>query len=193
MFSPCSLVLALETLARADALWNPIAIARGAKLMSQGELRDSLFVLTTGLVKLTYLSADGEERIKSLIVDVGLFGALDRGEDGSRFGATALEASTVVELPGHWLRRAVAEDATIAAKAAEFTKWLAERKQFREEALLCRSAEERYRDLLTHDAELVARLPQGDIARFLAVTPIAFSRIKRRVRDAGFGGAAGAA
>jgi hypothetical protein len=28
----------------------------------------------------------------------------------------------------------------------------------------------------------VVRLPQGDIARYLRVTPIAFSRIKRRVQ-----------
>jgi hypothetical protein len=58
---------------------------------------------------------------------------------------------------------------------------LVARKQQREEALLCDSAETRYRNMLKDEPALLARLPQGDIARFLRVTPIAFSRIKRRV------------
>ena len=36
-------------------------------------------------------------------------------------------------------------------------------------------------DVHAQGAEALARLPQGDVARFIGVTPVAFSRIKRRV------------
>ena len=182
MFSPHPLVAALKARASADDSWRPTTFPRGASLMRQGEPRDSLFVLTEGLVKLTYLSAQGDEWIKSVIVDQGLFGSLGGLEAGSRFGATLVEASTIVELPGQWLRRALAEDSSIAAGSAAFLGWLAERKQAREEALLCQTAEDRYRTLLVDEPALLARLPQGDVARFLRVTPVAFSKIKRRMR-----------
>jgi len=44
------------------------------------------------------------------------------------------------------------------------------------------SPEARYRLLRTGAAAALARLPQGDVARFLGVTPVAFSRIKRRLQ-----------
>lgn len=43
------------------------------------------------------------------------------------------------------------------------------------------SPEDRYRALQGNAADALARLAQGDIARFLGITPIAFSRIKRRM------------
>ena len=67
--------------------------------------------------------------------------------------------------------------------ALTFSAWVLRRKQAREAALLSMTPEARYRALLTHAPDALARLPQGDIARFLGITPIAFSRIKRRMKD----------
>ena len=160
--------------------WQLERCERGAELIRQGAPCDRLLVLTTGLVKLTYVTQSGDEWVKSFIVDQGLFGALD-DEEVSRFGAAAIEPCTLVKLPARWAREAIASDRELAAEAAAFSRWLLERKQQREEALLCDTAETRYREMLTRDADLLARLPQGDVARYLRVTPIAFSRIKRRV------------
>jgi CRP-like cAMP-binding protein len=139
-------------------------------------------LLTSGLAKLTYLTRSGDEWVKSFIVDQGIFGALE-GEV-SRFGAVAIEPCIVASVPMKWVREAVAADQQLAAEAGAFNLWLVERKQHREEALLCDTAETRYREMLRKEAALLSRLPQGDIARYLRVTPIAFSRIKRRVRAA---------
>ncbi len=43
------------------------------------------------------------------------------------------------------------------------------------------TAEARLRAVLAGAPEVAARLPQGDMARFIGVTPVAFSRIKRRI------------
>lgn len=138
-------------------------------------------VLTSGLAKLTYLTQAGDEWVKSFIVDQGVFGAIE--SEVSRFGAVAIEKCTVARVPAGWARDAIEADQQLAAEVATFSRWLIERKQQREEALLCDTVESRYREMLTADAELLERLPQSDIARYLRVTPIAFSRIKRRVRS----------
>ena len=180
MFSPARLVALLRERATSAGLWQPQLHHKGTELLRQGERCDRLLLLTSGLAKLTYLTQSGDEWIKSFIVDQGVFGALE-GEV-SRFGAVAIEPCTLASVPVDWVRQTIAADQQLAAQAGAFSQWLVERKQQREEALLCDTVETRYRHMLTSETELLARLAQGDIARYLRVTPIAFSRIKRRVR-----------
>jgi CRP-like cAMP-binding protein len=180
MSLPTPFMTMLQEKASDAGLWRVEPHGRGAELMRQGAPCDQLFLLKNGLVKLTYLTPSGEEWIKSFIMDEGLFGSLDGAN--SRFGARAVEACAVARLPASWAREAIDADPAFARQAAAFSQWLLARKQQREEALLCDSAETRYRRMLVEEAALLARLPQGDIARFLRVTPIAFSRIKRRIR-----------
>lgn len=181
MFSPSILISKLRERAAEAGLWRPETHRRGDELLRQGAPCGDVVVLTRGLAKLTYLTPSGDEWIKSFIVDEGLFGALDG--DVARFGAFSIEPCTIARLPMDWIRSVADADPAIAAAAAGFGRWLAERKQAREEALLCETAETRYRGLLLREPRLIARLPQGDVARYLRVTPVAFSRIKRRVRD----------
>lgn len=182
MFSPEPLIACLRERAIAANLWQPCQHARGSQLLVQGKPCAELLVLLAGLVKLTYLTTDGDEWIKSFVVDKGVFGALKAGS--SRFGAVAIEPAIIVRLPTPWLLQALASDSLLAGEASAFNSWLIARKQAREEALLCQSAEERYRDMQRAEPRLLARLSQGDIARYLRVTPVAFSRIKRRMRYA---------
>ena len=55
------------------------------------------------------------------------------------------------------------------------------KKETREFELLCLPAEERYRRLLDAAPSLFERVTQNDIARYLGVTPVGLSRIKKRV------------
>ena len=181
MFSPDALIAAVKRHASGDGLWLPDWHAKGATIFDQGEERNLIILQLSGLTKLAYQGADGSEWIKSLIVDAGLFGTTAQDGEVSRFAAICIEPSRLVSLPGAWLRRAVGRDAGLAEQVAAFNRWLVVRKQAREEALLCLTAEQRYLALLREDAALLARLTQADIARYLRITPIAFSRIKRRI------------
>lgn len=180
MFSPSGLINLLRERATSAGLWQPQCHDRGTELLRQGASCDRLLLLTGGLAKLNYLTQSGDEWIKSFIVDQGVFGAFEGGV--TRFGAVAIEPCTVARVPIDWVKDVLATDQQLATEAGVFYRWLVERKQQREEALLCDTAETRYRQMLLTEAELLARLPQGDIARYLRVTPVAFSRIKRRVR-----------
>lgn len=157
---------------------------QGETLLRQGDRPGVVLLLCEGLVKLSYASESGDAWIKSFIADRGLFGCF-RPDEELRFTATAVEDCRVVQVPTSWLAAAIASDPALAAGAAAFAAWLLDRKQAREEALLCLSPEDRLRLFLQQEPELVHRLPQGDIARYLRVTPVAFSRIKRRAGLAG--------
>lgn len=178
-----ALAVTIAERAEAQRIGVQREVARGEAVFEQGRPLDRAFVLRSGLVKLTYATANGEEWIKSLIVDHGLFGPSGQGPSESiAFSATAVERSVLVALPMDWLSREIAQSSALAAAHARFIDWVRLRKEAREQALLCQSAEERYRDLLENEGDLIARLPQADIARFLRITPVAFSRIKRRMR-----------
>lgn len=178
-----SLTGPLREAATRAGLWRPRNIPAKATLLHQGDRSDVVFVQEGGLTRLAYETAGGDLRVKSFIADRGFFAAGERpGEpQPSAFSAQCLEPSILAELPLRFVVAAVQENAELQAAYTGFTNWVRRRKQAREEALLCQSAEARYLSFLRDEPGLAARLPQGDIARFLGVTPIAFSRIKKRV------------
>jgi CRP-like cAMP-binding protein len=179
---PALLIAALRTLAAGEGLWRQVEIAKGRPIQFQAEPDARLIVVEHGLVKLSYLSGDGEERIKSFIADMGVFGEFERASD-LPYEAVCLEPSRIVALPINWARQRLADAPDLQLAVGSFLSWLSAKKRDREHALLCMTPAERYLDLQRREPGLVSRLPQGDIARYLGVTPIAFSRIKRRLRQ----------
>ena len=183
-----ALIAALRPAAVQARLWAERTLPKGAPVFAVADASDDVFLLLEGVVKLVYTTAEGEDWIKSFILDQGVFsgrGASDAGAGaGERYGAVCLSPCRFVRLPRTFVQRAVAGDAGIGAAYAAFADWVLARKQAREAALLTMTPEARYRALLTGAHEALARLPQGDVARFLGITPVAFSRIKRRVAAA---------
>ena len=182
-FDVAQLIDLLRHLALRDGLWAARPKPKGSILIRQGKESAGLFILQTGLVKLAYQTAAGDEWIKSFITDPGLFAASDpwSAHTPSRFAAECLEACEVVQLPLTWAGVQIAREPRLVAAYARFSAWVRRRKELREEALLCDSAEERYRTFLATMPDLARRLRQCDIARFMRITPIALSRIKRRI------------
>lgn len=187
---PAALIAALRGAALRDGQWRPVELTKGASIDWRGERGSRLIIVESGLVKLSYLSADGDERIKSFIVDEGLFGGFDAGSELA-YDAVCLEPSRIVGLATAWVRQALADDPSAQRAVSAFWSWLSGRKRDRENALLCLSPARRYAALRAREPALLDRLSQGDIARYLGVTPVAFSRIKRRLRGAAAGHAAG--
>jgi CRP-like cAMP-binding protein len=181
-----ALIAALRPGAEAARLWSERSLPKGTPVFAPGDGSDDVFLLLSGLVKLVYTTAEGEDWIKSFILDQGVFsgrGASDAAP-GEAYGAVCLEPCRFVRLPRRFVEAAVAADAGVREAYGAFAAWVLARKQAREAALLTLSPEARYRALAEGAAPALARLPQGDVARFLGVTPVAFSRIKRRLRRA---------
>lgn len=162
---------------------KPMARLAGQHVIHQGDACQEIFVLRSGLVKIYYLTHEGKEWVKSFIPDSGLFGSriAQAGGPGSAFAVTCIEDSEFMTIPYPRFLEAVLQDAELTRQILRFNEWLGLKKECREYDLLCRSAEDRYRLFITNEASLAARLTQVDIARYLGITPIALSRIKRRL------------
>lgn len=153
-------------------------------MFRQGDVASDVFLLGKGLAKLSYVTRDGKEWVKSFIADSGMFGSRRSQSLGeaSPFSAWCVEASELVLIPYDRFSAAAMGDKDMATLLLRLSEALAVKKEKREHDLLCLSAEDRYRLFQREEPELPLRLSQIDIAHYLGITPIALSRIKKRVR-----------
>lgn len=155
----------------------------GQHVFRQGDQDTSLYFVRAGLLKAYYLSADGKENIKSFILAGDHIGSLMASQAGQScsFSLVCLKQCELTALPFSTLYQAVRNDPEISAAIVDFLLSFAMKKEVREYELLCLSAEERYRRLMQNTPDLLKLVTQNEIARYLGVTPVGLSRIKKRV------------
>ena len=177
-----SLGLTAEQIKKMTEQIRELQFAKGETVFSQGETVKNVYILHRGLIKLSYLTAEGKELIKSFISEGDLFGSLvsQLSDGGSTFSAICLEETDVIVIPYTVFESVVEQNPTAKKFALTFFKQLALKKEIREYEFLCLSAEARYRKFLDEYPKLFGRIAQQDIARYLGITPIALSRIKNR-------------
>ena len=161
----------------------PLALAKHEIVFYQGDLDDSLYFVVAGLLKAYYVSPDGKESIKSFIRAGSIIGSLSAAHQGlpCTFSLMALEQSRLLRIPFAQLLQATHESHTIAEEVIQKLLGLYLRKEQREYDFLSLSAEERYLNICNNEPELIEKLTQNDIARYLGITPVALSRIKKRL------------
>ena len=175
----------LEERARNLGEWRERSVAAGLDVFEPQADNVPVFILTAGLVKLYYPVANGDEWTKSYIADYGVFGPTSIKAPVMQFGARAIEDCRLGSVRLTWLAGQLGEDTALVGALGEFQTWLFERKRQREEDLLCRAVEDRYLAFVEREAGLAARLEQQEIAAYLRVTPVALSRIRRRLKQQG--------
>jgi CRP-like cAMP-binding protein len=140
-----------------------------------------------GLLKQLYAKDDGTEWIKSFAREGELFGCPIALTPGGRttFASVAIEPA-VVESTEWRLVEGLGRTSLEWQKAIRYLfQRLAELKVRRERDLLMLSAADLYRQLAGESPDLIARVPQKDLAAFLGVTPVGLNRIIRRVASSG--------
>ncbi len=156
---------------------------KGDLLFSQHAAPANLFFIEQGLVKAFYETRDGKEFIKSFIREGQIIGSLRAlfAAKPNSFSVVALEDCIVREIPKVHLLGAVGDNRELQKLMNEQLLALAMKKEQREYELLCLSAEERYQLFCQREAKLASRLTRVDIARYLGITPVALSRIRKRL------------
>ncbi len=162
---------------------QPVMRSRGEYLFRQGEQDTAVYFIRSGLLKAYYLSEDGKENIKSFLLPGDAIGSLKGffGEDGCSFNLVCLQDCALISLNFQVLYEESRKHLTLANEVVDFLIKFAMKKENREFELLCLAPEQRYIRILEQAPELVEKLPQIEIARFLGVTPVGLSRIKKRV------------
>jgi len=157
--------------------------ARGEHLFLQGNADQSLYYVESGLLKAYYTSEDGQESIKSFLQSGDAIGSMTSAFSAGScsFSLLCLEDSSLITLPFATLQALSKTDLKLANNLIELLVQLAMKKEEREYEFLCLSAEDRLRKLMEGNAGLINRVTQNDLARYLGVTPVGLSRIKKRI------------
>lgn len=183
----------LETLADGPLPdWSEIAdairivdLARGERLFRAGETHPYVYVVTRGLVKMLYETADGAVWLKGFATPGLCFASIAALAPGGRssFAVEALAGATLARIPYAAIEPLAARHLAWQRMTARAFDIYGRRKEKRERELLTLSAEARYLGFLDEYREFIALIPQKDIASYIRVTPVALSRIKGRLRD----------
>lgn len=185
-----SLPNALAALIAATAVHE---FAPGATLIAADEKSAPLWFVHDGLVRLYALAADGGS------YNLGFHGsgefvsarlALRDGRIccGERaLGVDALQATRASALSLAAIDRLRHADAAVAAWLLDRLLEMNAERLGREADLAQRSATERYQQLLRKRPTIVEQVPLHQIAAWLGITPVALSRIRRRLADTAAG------
>ncbi|MEM7300038.1 MAG: Crp/Fnr family transcriptional regulator [Pseudomonadota bacterium] len=159
--------------------------ATGEHLFRQGEHTKLIYFVNSGLLKAYYLSADGREHVKSFILPGDNIGSLMsvHAKKPSTFSLVCLKPCNLTVVEFDALYRASQSDIELAAAVVNFLLGFGIKKEVREFELLCLSAEERYRRLVEKTPDLLELVTQNEIARYLGITPVGLSRIKKRLSN----------
>lgn len=171
-------------LERVSALGAERYAAKGTFLFRQGDHSDHFFIFRQGMAKAYYETIDGKEFIKSFIQENECIASMQVIVAGnpSPFNLITVENSRFLEVRGDRLLAAVQEDAEFSRALNSMLLQVAMKKERREHELLCLSAEQRYLLLCRRSPDLIQRLSQTDVARYLGITPVSLSRIRSRTQ-----------
>lgn len=160
--------------------------ARGETLFRQGDADGELRAVAGGYIKLIYEDEAGRAFTKSILEPGDVFASIRalRGAPAS-FGAVALTETVVEQTPWTALDRLAAASPAVERAIRALLLDYGARKEMREFELLTLTPQVRWRRLLTTRPHLATALPQSELAALIGVTPVALSRMKRRVEGVG--------
>lgn len=153
-------------------------------LVRAGDRSDELYLLDSGLVRLFYTTPDGKERNKAFYHAGHITGPVSAAMTScaAPFSIQALERTGFISFRFQDLLDASLHNRELARLYRDFLAEAFIRNEQREALLLTCNAEQRYRWLLEHEAELLQRVPQFHIASYLGVDAVSLSRLKRKFR-----------
>lgn len=168
---------------RFKQLFAPRVLDRGRFFIRAGERPEYFGFINAGLVRFFYQTQQGQEFNKSFAYENHFIGAYSAFLTNSnvRFTIQALEECSL--LVAKTRRMAELFDSHFCWE--KFGRILAEqlyiKKEQREAEFLLDDAETRYRNFLQYYPDLEDRLPQYHIASYLGITPVALSRIRKKL------------
>ncbi|MFG0334705.1 MAG: Crp/Fnr family transcriptional regulator [Maioricimonas sp. JB049] len=150
--------LSPEQVQRLESVSHAKQYARGSLIYMPAEAGESVFLLTSGRIKLYHITAEGKQAVLALIDPGELFGELTVFDGGDREEfAEAMEKSTLIRIPRAEITRLIEEHASVAVGVTRLMGLRRRRIERRLKSLLFRSNRERLIHLLMELAEKYGR------------------------------------
>lgn len=146
-----------------------------------------VYFVSQGIIKMVYESADGKAWIKAFAEEGRFFTSMTSLAPGGKtsFAAYAACEARVEQVPYQTLLDLADEHPAWQKTLRKAFEIYGYRKETRERELLIHSAEDRYINFIKDWAGMAERLTDKDIAAYVRITPVALSRIKRRLLQEG--------
>ncbi|MEH6577728.1 MAG: Crp/Fnr family transcriptional regulator [Amphritea sp.] len=157
---------------------------KGEWLIRQGETAPQLFYLISGLARYLSVSPEGKEFTQSFALAPGLAGstrAMVR-KTPAMFSIEALEDIICLEFDWQHLFNCIKQDIGFLETYAHMMETLFIGKEERENSFVHQSAEQRYLYFIEQKGELLDRVPLQYIASYIGITPVALSRIRKKLK-----------
>ena len=174
-----------ESLKEVSSALRSCSLEQGDYLIRQGDRAPNLYLIRKGLAKMFYVTSEGKEFVKSFLPEGSFAGSLIAQLENrdSTFSIICLEPVEAEIVPFSAVQKIFENDTAALGFGFRFFQSLALKKEKREYSFLCLAPEERYRWFLDENPTLADRVTQADIARYLGITPVALSRIRRRMKQ----------
>lgn len=158
-------------------------VSKNAHFVKTGDGIESVAFCVSGLFRLYYTTSDGVEYNKSFCTKgdfVTSYSSLLENVP-SYLSIQALADSMLIVFPYRDFQSLYAQHVCWERLGRLIAEKLFLSKETRERELLMFSAEERYRLFLKRFGPLAEQIPQYHITSYLGITPVALSRIRRRL------------
>ncbi|MCY1422431.1 Cyclic nucleotide-binding domain protein [compost metagenome] len=157
--------------------------ARDQNIIRAGETPTHFFVILIGLVRYYYASPQGKHWNKAFFHEGEMVGSLSAYLKGQpcTYNIEVLEQSRLVAVPLQIFTRQQGRSLQMQGMLNKVTREIMLRNEAREALLLTCNSEERYRWLQENESWLLARVPQYQLASYLSMDAVSFSRIKRKL------------
>lgn len=156
----------------------------GQYLIQQGQLAPKLYFLLQGHVRYLSLSEEGKEFTQSFASAPGIAGstrAMSR-QSKSLFSIEALEDVLCLEFDWLSFFEVMKHKPGFLMAYNSLLENLFIKKEEREYAFVQQTAEQRYLNFLQENCQLKDKLPLKMIASHIGITPIALSRIRKKLK-----------
>lgn len=165
--------------------FTQLELTAGHWLFRAGDVMPCVHFVRTGLVKHIYLTADGNEWIKNFSYENTFFASINALQPGGRatFACVAIETSHIERIDYDVLLELADRHIAWQRALRRGFELFGAKKERRELELLTLSASERYLAFLHDTPQLLSRLPQHELAKYLGITPVSLSRIRSRLND----------
>jgi CRP-like cAMP-binding protein len=157
-------------------------VAKGAFLLHSGDKCEHVYYCDEGLLRMFYENEEGDEHIKNFVTD-GRFFTDYRSfltNETAFVSIQAIEDSLCASISKADIERLYERHACWERFGRKLAETLFIAKSLKEREMVELSAEQRYHLFLEQFPGLEQRVPQYQIAAFLAISPVSLSRIRNK-------------
>ncbi|MCY1342512.1 Cyclic nucleotide-binding domain protein [compost metagenome] len=156
---------------------------RDQAIIRAGDRPTHFYAILGGVARYYYLSPEGRQWNKAFFREGQLIGSLSAyfKQQPCTYDIAAVERCRLACLPLDMVARLGERFPQLQRMEDLMTRQIMLRNEDREALLLTSNNEQRYQWLLEHEAWLLDRVPQYQLASYLGMDPVSFSRIKRKL------------